>query len=915
MADRIPLRIVTVSGVPTIGEFQSGDTVGVVHGGTGVSSLNELADLLDAIPGGALSSLTDDVGIGFPFSDPAYGDVLTWTGSRWEAEHVPHLAFKDYSGAPYDISSVSFLTNLGSITLQEGEIAWDGTASTIQVQTDASTTQLAVLQVSSASNDGDILLWDGTNGYYYPTSAFVDVSSQVDLNTSTLENTLDASDLSVELSAISTELSAIAVDISAVGIEVSSVSVQLSSLVSSIHLSGLGDTTFTDLSTHQHIVYDGASWVNAYNDTTEMTVRNGTASAMSKGDVIAIQNAHNQNLVNVILADASQTSAMPALGILEQDLAAGEEGIAITFGKAQGLNTSGLTEGATAYVSPTTPGTITETKPTDTSHLIQNIGIIMRAHQSNGAIKVTGIGRANDIDNQTRDTLQYVNGSTVMPAINSNYSGLTEWTEGSGSMTDWQVYGEASSNERVYYPDPFNGSSIVWRAYDDGPGDGSPFEGGFQAQADLVGGLDTSKDHRLSVFIKQYDNTVGGIYFGPRNDSDPQHAIFNQETGVYTNNPYFTPELDNPETDEWYLWVGYINASLTTSGSRNYSDLAGIYDMNGGRASTPVGGFNEFTFSSTATTQHLRVFYFNDSVNDGAIGASFWHPRIDALDGNEPSIDDLLKRFTTQHGQLDGLDQNDHPQYVLSSTNSALSAQVDANTSAIDDAYQLSDIEAFIDHGNIAGLSDNDHPQYVLSSTNSALSAQVDTNTSAIDNALDLSDIVTYIEHGDLNGLGDNDHPQYVLSATNSGLSSVVDALGAFSYMQMTSDGTAGTTELNIGRGATQTVVEDGSTNIVWDSANNEFDVSATGTYHVLANLVLDVAATATIDLKIKKNTTAMNTFAAHGVHSAEDPEEVTMQCVFTASAGDTISVTFDELGSNNVTPKSGTNIMVKRLA
>ena len=44
--------------------------------------------------------------------------------------------------------------------------------------------------------------------------------------------------------------------------------------------------------------------------------------------------------------------------------------------------------------------------------------------------------------------------------------------------------------------------------------------------------------------------------------------------------------------------------------------------------------------------------------------------------GNNDSIDDLLKRFTTQHGQLDGLDQNDHPQYVLSATNNDLSSLV-----------------------------------------------------------------------------------------------------------------------------------------------------------------------------------------------------------------------------------------------
>ena len=176
-------------------------------------------------------------------------------------------------------------------------------------------------------------------------------------------------------------------------------------------LSGLGDVNFTNLSAHQTLHYDGSAWVNEYNDTTEMRVRNGNASPMSRGDVIAIESAHNQNLVNVVLADASQTSAMPALGILAQDLAVGEEGIAITFGKAGGLNTSGFTEGTTVYVSPTTPGQVVNAKPSGVNELIQNVGIVMRSHQSNGVIKVTGIGRSNDIDNQSRETsFKYVNG-------------------------------------------------------------------------------------------------------------------------------------------------------------------------------------------------------------------------------------------------------------------------------------------------------------------------------------------------------------------------------------------------------------------------------------------------------------------------------------------------------------------------
>jgi hypothetical protein len=114
---------------------------------------------------------------------------------------------------------------------------------------------------------------------------------------------------------------------------------------------------------------------------------------------------------------------MPALGILEQDLAAGEEGIAITFGKVQGVVTTGFTEGATAYVSPTTPGGIVDSRPTADNHLVQNIGIVMRAHPSNGAIKVTGIGRANDIPND----------------VSSNIASNTSAIENSAQLSDVSV--------------------------------------------------------------------------------------------------------------------------------------------------------------------------------------------------------------------------------------------------------------------------------------------------------------------------------------------------------------------------------------------------------------------------------------------------------------------------------------------
>ncbi len=88
--------------------------------------------------------------------------------------------------------------------------------------------------------------------------------------------------------------------------------------------------------------------------------------------------------------------------------------------------------------------------------------------------------------------------------------------------------------------------------------------------------------------------------------------------------------------------------------------------------------------------------------------------------------------------------------------------------------------EASIDHGSIDGLSDDDHPQYVLSATNATLSSLVTTNqtnsegvsSTVFDNSGAWGTDNDTTDHGAFTGLGDDDHPQYVLSATNATLSS-----------------------------------------------------------------------------------------------------------------------------------------------
>ena len=105
-------------------------------------------------------------------------------------------------------------------------------------------------------------------------------------------------------------------------------------------------------------------------------------------------------------------------------------------------------------------------------------------------------------------------------------------------------------------------------------------------------------------------------------------------------NPYFITGSHSellPNPGEWYLAVGFIDASGTNRGS--YHPDTGFYDFEGNQRQ--AGTIRSWEFSSTATHQSIRAFQNANPAGQGD-EIEFWAPRIDKLDGNEPSISDLL---------------------------------------------------------------------------------------------------------------------------------------------------------------------------------------------------------------------------------------------------------------------------------
>ena len=132
-------------------------------------------------------------------------------------------------------------------------------------------------------------------------------------------------------------------------------------------------------------------------ETVYSTVRNVSGGPIQKGTPLAVVPGQiSGNLSDVVPADASDPSLMPAVFIANEDIANGVDGQVVVFGEITGIDTSEYDSGVTVYVAP--GGGWTVTKP-DGDALIQNLGIITKVHNSNGAGVVMGAGRSNDVPN------------------------------------------------------------------------------------------------------------------------------------------------------------------------------------------------------------------------------------------------------------------------------------------------------------------------------------------------------------------------------------------------------------------------------------------------------------------------------------------------------------------------------------
>ena len=211
------------------------------------------------------------------------------------------------------------------------------------------------------------------------------------------------------------------------------------------------DATITytkgDGSTFQNIINNVANATEA--EDLVITVKNTSGGTLAKGTAVHAVSVTGEN-VDVIAASNDSASAMPAIGILSQEITNNAAGTCIIAGRDTGLDTSGLVAGASVYVNLN--GGLTSTKPTGSS-LIQNIGTAAKIDASDGEIIVMGSGRSNDLPNITEGYAWVGDTNGVPQAVaTSSFAGDSFPFTGNAQITGSLVVSQSglSSGEDVF---------------------------------------------------------------------------------------------------------------------------------------------------------------------------------------------------------------------------------------------------------------------------------------------------------------------------------------------------------------------------------------------------------------------------------------------------------------------------------
>ncbi len=216
-----------------------------------------------------------------------------------------------------------------------------------------------------------------------------------------------------------------------------------------------------------------------------------------------------------------------------------------------------------------------------------------------------------------------------------NIIDYSKWENGTGSEPiGFRINGEASENQIIDDIDPFGNSTKVWRAL--GNTASSDSDGGWNT---MYHKIDSNKLYRKSVWVKRKVLGNGSWYFGTHGDGDT-NGVYPINTTTSNTNPYFDSGAWNKTIDKWYLVVGHVHPSDTTT-TVNHPD-SGWYEAGNPNKLHELNRIDYKWRAGNTQTYHRTYLYYS---TDASTDQRWCYPRLEEINSFEPSISDLVNGF------------------------------------------------------------------------------------------------------------------------------------------------------------------------------------------------------------------------------------------------------------------------------
>lgn len=223
---------------------------------------------------------------------------------------------------------------------------------------------------------------------------------------------------------------------------------------------------------------------------------------------------------------------------------------------------------------------------------------------------------------------------SVQSSAQTNLLDYSTWIPGNTSATGFSRNGATGDNIIEVGTGPFGESAILWASRNN------------DATSDADGGwngalfpIDNTYMYRFSVWVYRQVNGNGSFYLGCYGYNGGSNVgVLTRSANTNSTNPYFWASGIS-SSDGWQLIVGHIWPAGSGTGSQH---------VDSGRYKVGVGKFagvsNDFVWNTTNNAAiHRSYLYYSTSASTVQLWA---YPRVDKIDGTQPSIDDLLGAST-----------------------------------------------------------------------------------------------------------------------------------------------------------------------------------------------------------------------------------------------------------------------------